>query len=123
MDIEKFKVGQNVIIDGEHRGEIFKSLGHGMYNVDYNGGWRVISEKRIAIDKELMGPHIILIMQPLSEIKKELRESTKLSYLQAMFLICGNEDGDSFIFDSFQSAKKYQDDKGIDGRVVKLPIY
>jgi len=60
-----------------------------------------------------MRPHIILVMHTLKSLKG----------VQSMYLIEGNEDGEPYIFNSFEDAKKYQDDKAIDGRVVEIPIY
>ena len=60
-----------------------------------------------------MEPHVILVMQSLKSLRA----------IESMYLIESNEDGEAYIFNSFEEAKDYQDLHAIDGRCVALPIY
>jgi hypothetical protein len=59
-------------------------------------------------------PHIILLMMQDFELIGGVEPETLME--------C-DDDGDAIVFDDLESAKKYQDDYGVDGRVVPIPLY
>lgn len=60
-----------------------------------------------------MGKFIILIMQH--------DDLSEFSFLEDL-CEC-NTDGTAMVFNSQESASAYQEDNGIDGRVIEIPIY
>lgn len=60
-----------------------------------------------------MTPHIILIMQ--------IKDFEPISILEDLCVV--NEDGNVAVFPDFESAKAYQDENCIDGKIIKVPTY